>query len=138
MFEENDGRGDEAARRMVIQQEWLDLTDLVVKQRVCEATGEPLDARNTVAMTVSVSRGVSRLALVSAAHWDSGQGELTSADPAVDPDVLDGRKLAPHVGSAEWASGSPRSRRRSVPGAGPVQQPRPQLPGSPGAVPGVR
>ena len=134
----SDGHGDEAARRMIIQQDWLDLTDLVVKQRVCEATGEPLDARNTVAMTVSVGRGVSRLALVSAAHWDSGQGKLTSADPAVDPDVLDGRKLAPHVGPADWASGNPRSRKRSVSGTMPVQPPRRQMPSSPGVVPGAR
>jgi hypothetical protein len=123
---------------MIMQQDWLDLTDLVVKCRVCEVTGEPLDARNAVAMTVVVSPGVSRLAMVSAAHWDSGQGELTPADPKVDPDVLDGRKLAPYVGSPDWASQRPRSRKRSVPRAGPAQQPRPQVPGNAGVIPGIR
>ena len=138
MPEADDSQGDDAARRMIIEQDWLDLTDLVVKRRVCEATGEPLDARSTVAMTLAVSQGLSRVALVSAAHWDSRQGELTLADPRVDPDVLDGRELAPHVGSAKWASGYPRPGPRGVPGVGPVQQPRPRPPANSGPVPGVR
>jgi hypothetical protein len=36
----DDGQGDDdAARRMIMQQDWLDLTEIVVGVRVCEATG---------------------------------------------------------------------------------------------------
>ena len=136
MHDTSDGQGDQAARHMIAQRDWLDLTDLVVERRVCEATGVPLYPRDTVAMTVAVRPGVSRLALVSTAHWDSGVGELSSRDPQVDRDVLDGRKLAPHVGSPAWASGSLRSRKNAV--SGPVQQPRPQLPGNSAVVPRAR
>jgi hypothetical protein len=65
------------------------LADYVRRREVCDATGEPLDAAAAVAMTVTVAPGVSKFAVVTAAHWDGGEGALSSADP----DVLDGRLL---------------------------------------------
>lgn len=69
------------------------LADYVRRRKVCDATGEPLVAAAAVAMTVAVALGVSKFAVVTAAHWDAGEGALSSADPDVDPDVLDGRLL---------------------------------------------
>ena len=90
------------------------LADYVRRWKVCDATGEPLVAAAAVAMTVAVAPGVSKFAVVTAAHWDGGQGALSSADPAVDPDVLDGRLLfsrdtgqcgEPRAGTAlRWAT----------------------------------
>jgi hypothetical protein len=72
------------------------LADYVRRRKVCDATGERLAAAAAVAMTVTVAPGVSKFAVVTAAHWDGGQGALSSADPNVDPDVLDGRLLFSH------------------------------------------
>jgi hypothetical protein len=63
------------------------LRQIVQDHGVCQAIGQSLTAEDAVAMTVSVSPGVSRLAVVSGAHWDSGKGALSAADP----DALDGR-----------------------------------------------
>ncbi len=130
------GSGEDAFRmRKALRNDRMALTDIVRERRFCQATGEPLDPRHAVAMTVRVGPGLSRLAVVSAAHWDSGTGALTPADPDVDPDVLDGRKLVAPPQASAW---SPRSHGRRVQGTQPAQQPRPPVPGNAGMVPGVR
>jgi hypothetical protein len=126
------GGPGEAARKKALRDDRLTLTDLVRERRVCQATGEPLDPRSAVAMTVTVRPGASRLVVVSAAHWDGGTGAFSRADPNVDPDVLDGRKLITPIGARSW---EPRSRGRRI--QGPVQEPRPQVPPNAGMVPGV-
>lgn len=111
------GWGGDAAKRRVLREDRRTLTGIVRDHDTCDATGERLDILNAVAMTVSVSPGVSRLAVVTAAHWDSGKGALSAADPDVDPDVLDGRKLFAHEeavtppGGRERVLRSPESRR---------------------------
>jgi hypothetical protein len=128
------GSGKDAARKKILRYDRLTLTDIVRERRFCEATGEPLDPRYAVAMMVRVRPGDSRLAIVSATHWDSGTGALSSADPNVDPDVLDGRKLVAPAGAGAWY---PRSHGRRARETRPAQQPRPPVPGSAGVVPGV-
>jgi hypothetical protein len=107
------------------------LLAFVVRRGLCDATGEPLDARNAVAMTVMVEPGVSRLAVVTAAHWDGGTGALSFADPAADKDVLDGRRLfgdgpPPGALSREPAC-TPRPSSRV-----PLMQQPPRVPGTAG------
>jgi hypothetical protein len=81
------------SRRRAVHADQAALLAVVLRRGVCDATGEPLDVRNAVAMTVTVAPGVSRLAVVTRAHWEGGTGALSSADPAADKDVLDGRRL---------------------------------------------
>ena len=87
-----DDRNGEARGRAV-HADQAALLAFVLRRGLCDATGDPLDVRNAVAMTVTVEPGVSRLAVVTAAHWDGRHGALSSADPAADKDVLDGRRL---------------------------------------------
>jgi hypothetical protein len=122
---------------MIMRVDRVTLTTLVNGRRVCDATGEPLDPRCAVALTVTVRPGVSRLFVVTAEHWDSGLGPLTSGDPNVHPKVLDGRTLVAREGTRAWASESSPSRCRARE-TRPVPQPRPQIPGNTGVVPGVR
>ena len=134
------GRGGDAARRTRLRADRMALTGIVRDHGTCEATGERLDAENAVAMTVTVSPGVSRLAVVSAAHWDGGTGALSAADPDVDPDVLDGRKLfAPEEtstrpGGRERGLQPPRHRAAE---AKPVQRPPRSAEGRAGVSPRV-
>ncbi len=115
------------------------LAEIVRRRKVCDATGQPLDTAGTVAMTVTVAPGVSKLAVVTAAHWDAAQGALSSADPKVDPDVLDGRLLftgdarqSDHHGPASrTAVGKPPLSRPR----GPVQRPHPPAPARSGPAP---
>jgi hypothetical protein len=130
-----DGPGAGAARRIAAQQDRLALAQIVRNHGRCEATGERLDVTNAIAMTVAIEPGVSRLAVVSAAHWDSGNGPLSVADPNADPDVLDGRTLFPRedgdAGPARPERGQEPPRLRSG-GARPVQRllrPAPVRPG---------
>src|SRR5260370_11300100 len=81
------------SRRQARHADQAALLAFVLRRGTCDATGEPLDVRNAVAMTVTVEPGVSRLAVVTSAHWDGGKGALSAADPAADKDVLDGRLL---------------------------------------------
>jgi hypothetical protein len=90
-----DGEDADAVRRYIRQQDWTGLMQIVRERRTCEITGERLIAANAVAMMVTAGPGLPRLAVVSGAHWDGGNGALSSGDPNVDPDVLDGRKLSP-------------------------------------------
>jgi hypothetical protein len=52
------------SRRRAVHADQAALLAIVLRRGVCDATGEPLDARNAVAMTVTVAPGVSRLAVV--------------------------------------------------------------------------
>jgi hypothetical protein len=122
------GLAGDAVRRTALREDRMALAGIVRDHGTCEATGERLDAANAVAMTVAVSPGLSRLAVVSAAHWDSGKGPLSAADPDVDPDVLDGRKLF----AREQARTGSGGRERGLPSSGPrtsaakpVQRPPP-------------
>jgi hypothetical protein len=135
-----DGLGGGAARRMAVQQDRMALAQIVRDHRTCEATGERLDVASTVAMTVTVRPGVSRLAVVSAAHWDSGKGALSAADPDADPDVLDGRKLFTREDAGARRDGrergqEPPSRRPGV--AKPAQRLLRPASGHPGLTPRV-
>src|SRR3954447_23241788 len=58
------------SRRRARHADQAALLAIVLRRGVCDATGEPLDARNAVAMTVTVAPGVSRLAVVTRAHWE--------------------------------------------------------------------
>ena len=133
-----DGPGHDAVRQMIMRVDRVTLTTIVTRHRVCDATGEPLDPRCAVAMTVTIRPGVSRLAVVTAEHWDSGQGPLTPGDPNVHPDVLDGRTLVARERTRAWASESSSSRSRRAREVRAVQQPRQPVPGNAGVVPGVR
>lgn len=93
MSDSRDAQRTGESRRRAVHADRTALLAFVVRRGLCDATGDPLDVRNAVAMTVTVEPGVSRLAVVTAAHWDSGTGALSSADPAADKDVLDGRRL---------------------------------------------
>jgi len=103
-----DGGSGEAARWIAMVEDRMTLAEFVRDRGTCDATGEPLDVGNAVAMTVTVSPGVSKLAVVTGAHWDTGEGPLSAADPNVDPDVLDGRQLF----ARENASPRPEGRER--------------------------
>jgi hypothetical protein len=132
-----DQSGDLARQWKALRSDRYTLGEIVRDHRTCEATGAPLDVDDAVAMLVTVSPGVSRLAVVSGAHWDGGKGALSAADPLVDPDVLDGRTLF----SREAANTRPASRLRT-PGrraqrVQPVMQPSPPEPGGTGRVPRV-
>ena len=119
-------RGGDAASWTALRADRMALAGIVRDHGTCEATGELLDAENAVAMTVTVSPGVSRLAVVSAAHWDSGTGALSAADPDVDPDVLDGRKLFAREEAGTRRGGRERGPQSPGPrtdGAKPVQRP---------------
>jgi hypothetical protein len=134
------GLGGDAARRTVLREDRMALAGIVREHGTCEATGERLDAENAVAMTVTVSPGVSRLAVVSAAHWDSGNGALSAADPDVDPDVLDGRKLFAREEAGTRPGGSERGLQSPGPrtgGAKPVQRPPRSAEGRAGVSPRV-
>jgi hypothetical protein len=103
------------SRRRAVHADQAALLAIVLRRGVCDATGEPLDARNAVAMTVTVAPGVSRLAVVTRAHWEGGTGALSSADPAADKDVLDGRRLfgdGPPPGERHARGGDYARRRR--------------------------
>ena len=135
-----DGLGGDAARRAALRGDRIALTEIVRDHGTCEATGERLDAANAVAMTVMVSPGVSRLAVVSAAHWDSGKGALSAADPDVDPDVLDGRKLFAREDTSTQSGRRGRGPRSSGPQTGgvyPVQRPPRSAEGRDGMSPSV-
>ena len=137
MPDESDDLASDRARRMVVRQDRMTLRQIVAERVVCEATGTPLNVDDAVAMTVLVRRGVSRLAVVSGAHWDNGNGALSVADPDIDPDVLDGRKLFAREGTGARPGGRPPSPKRPTRGAVPMQQPRPQVPEGTGVVPRV-
>jgi hypothetical protein len=136
--------GDLARQKDALRRDRHALREIVRDRRTCEATGVLLEVEDAVAMIVSVSPGVSRLAVVSGAHWDNGDGPLSAADPAVDPDVLDGRTLFPSGATSTRSirvgarpDSSPQSPGRRARGTGLVPQPRPQEPGSTGVVPHV-
>jgi hypothetical protein len=129
-------QGSDRARWMIVRQDRMALQQIVRDNGACEATGQWLSAADAVAMTVAVRPGVSRLAVVSGTHWDSGIGALSAADPDVDPDVLDGRKLFAGGGKAQPSGGSPSPEHR-VRGAVPMQRPRQQVPEGTGAVPRI-
>ncbi len=135
-----DGLGGDAAMRMALQQDRMTLAEIVRDHVTCEVTEERLDVAITVAMTVTVKPGVSRLAVVSAAYWDIGKGALSAGDPFVDPDVLDGRRL---FGREHADAGRDGRERAQVPpgprpgGARPVQRPPQQAPGHAGLAPRV-
>jgi hypothetical protein len=120
--------GSAATRRMILRMDRMALAGIVRQHRTCEATGERLDVGNAVAMTVAVRPGVSRLAVVSAAHWDNGTGALSSADPGVHPDVLDGRQLFAPIGAATRSGAGRQSPERPARGAEPIRLQRPQVP----------
>jgi hypothetical protein len=76
---------------------------------------------------------VSRLAVVTRAHWEGGTGALSSADPAADKDVLDGRRLfgdGPPPGALDRGAAPARHR----PGRVRLLQPPPRVPGAGGPV----
>jgi hypothetical protein len=131
----SDQGGDLARQRDLLRRNREALGKIVRDRPTCEATGVLLDAENAVAMLVSVSPGVSRLAVVSSTHWDSGKGALSTADPNVDPDVLDGRTLFAggeantRPVSRPWPPGRPEE------GVGQVMQPPPQEAGGTGMLP---
>jgi hypothetical protein len=125
--------GDLARQRQSLRQDRYALGQIVGDRRTCEATGAPLDVEDAVAMLVSVSPGVSRIAVVSGTHWDSGNGALSAADPRVDPDVLDGRTLF----AANTRPAKRQSQGRGAQGVRPVMQPRPRETGSTGVMPRV-
>jgi hypothetical protein len=108
------------------------LLAIVLRRGVCDATGEPLDARNAIAMTVTVAPGVSRLAVVTRAHWEAGSGTLSSADPAADKDVLDGRRLFGNGPPPGALSRDARPQRQ--PSRMPLMQQPPRVPGAGGRV----
>lgn len=116
------------------------LVDYAERHQTCDATGEVLDPAEAVAMTLEVAPGVSTFAMVTAAHWDAGQGEFSASDPRVDPDVLDGRRLfrrglqapGPQPGRATSRRPVPDTHRR---GPAAVQQPRPVSPPQSGPSP---
>jgi hypothetical protein len=116
MADATGGLGNDRARRIAMLQDQLALWEIVAQRVVCDATGKRLDAGDAVAMTVAVNPGVSRLAVVSGAHSDSGSGALSAADPDVDPDVLDGRKLFTRKGADPQPTGRSRSAERRVRG----------------------
>ena len=129
-------RGSDLAMRLAVASDRAALAEYVRRRKVCDATGAPLDAAAAVAMTVTVAPGVSKFAIVSAAYWDAGEGALSSADPEVDPDVLDGRSLfGPQAGQRgePWALGGAAMRKPRMPHARrPAQWPRPSAPVSSG------
>jgi hypothetical protein len=101
MSDSADRQGDDQERREVEAADRAALVDYAKRRLICDATGERLHPAGSVAMTVQVAPGVSTFAMVTAAHWDSGEGELSASDPRVDPDVLDGRRLfGSHLGPA--------------------------------------
>jgi hypothetical protein len=130
-----DPGGDLARQREALRQDRYALGEIVRGRGTCEATGALLDVQDAVAMLVSVSPGVSKLAVVSGTHWDSGKGALSTADPNVDPDVLDGRNLFVHKEANMRPTAWPPSSRNQAQGPGPAMQPRPQEPGGTGLVP---
>jgi len=113
------GSDDLASQREAQRQDRYALGEIVRHRHTCEATGAQLDVEDAVAMLVRVSPGVSRLAVVSGTHWDSGKGALSATDPAVDPDVLDGRTLFGRLGRAPYqpVAVTKASSARSQPGA---------------------
>ena len=127
--------GADARRRTTLRMDRMALTGMVRQRGTCEATGERLDVGNAVAMTVTISPGVSRLALVSGTHWDSRMGALSSADPNVHPDVLDGRQLFKQAGTTVRPGQDPQSSQRRVRGAEPIRPQRPRVPGGTGFAP---
>src|SRR5438105_1124035 len=84
MSDSRDAQRKGESRRRAVHADQAALLAVVMRRGVCDATGEPLDVRNAVAMTVAVAPGVSRLAVVTAAHWAGGTGALSAADPAAD------------------------------------------------------
>ena len=129
-------RGSDLAMRLAVASDRAALAEYVRRRKVCDATGAPLDAAAAVAMTVTVAPGVSKFAIVSAAYWDAGEGALSSADPDVDPDVLDGRSLFGREAGQRgepWALSGAAMRKPRMPHARrPVQRPRPSAPVSSG------
>jgi hypothetical protein len=93
MSDSIDSRADDQDRQEVEAADRAALVDYAERRQRCDATGEPLEPEESVAMIVKVAPGVSTFAMVTAAHWDAGQGVLSAADPRIDPDVLDGRRL---------------------------------------------
>jgi hypothetical protein len=132
-----DRDGDLARQREALRQDRYALGEILRDRHTCEATGAPLNAEDAVAMLVSVGPGISRLAVVSGTHWDSGNGALSAADPDVDPDVLDGRTLFTNEESNTRHVIRPRSPGRAAHGVDPVVQPRPQEPGATGLAPRI-
>jgi hypothetical protein len=116
------------------------LEDYAERRGTCDATGEPLNPAESVAMTVGVAPGISTFAMVTAAHWDAGQGEFSTSDPRVDPDVLDGRQL---FRRDPQSTGRPSGRSAAIRrvtgldprGPGTVQQPCPVVPPAGGPSP---
>jgi hypothetical protein len=128
--------GSDLAMRLAVASDRAALAEYARRRKVCDATREPLDAAAAVAMTVTVAPGVSKFAMVTAAYWDAGEGALSSADPEVDPDVLDGRSL---FGRDAGQRGEPRAlssaavrKPRLSHSRRPVQRPRPSAPASSG------
>lgn len=128
---------DLARQRELLRQDRYALGQIVRDHRTCEATGAPLGAENAVAMLVAVSPGVSRVAVVSGAHWDSGTGALSAADPDVDPDVLDGRALFAPGATSTRPRSRPQALGRQAPTPEAVPQPRRQESRGTGVVPRV-
>jgi hypothetical protein len=123
---------DEGRRQDIEAADWAALVDYAERRATCDATGESLDPAESVAMTVGTAPGVSTFAMVTAAHWDGGQGALSAADPRVDPDVLDGRRV---FRLDQQSAGRRPSGVHLAPGAHPrgpgmVQQPRSTAPSS--------
>ena len=105
MSDSADRRGGDRERREAEAADRAALVDYAQQRLICDATGERLHPAGSVAMTVEVAPGVSAFAMVTAAHWDTGEGALSASDPRVDPDVLDGRRLfGSHLGLAESRS----------------------------------
>jgi len=88
-----DPRDDDLDRRETVAADRVALVDYAERRLICDATGEPLNPAESVAMTVEIAPGVSTFAMVTAAHWHAGEGELSASDPRVHPDILDGRLL---------------------------------------------
>jgi hypothetical protein len=139
MSDSLDPRSDHEDHQEVEAADQAALVDYAERRGTCDATGAPLNPAESVAMIVGVAPGVSTFAMVTAAHWDAGQGALSASDPRVDPDVLDGRRLfGRHPQPAERQPGRPAAARMVAGPRGPgvVQQPRPAVP--PGSGPSPR
>jgi hypothetical protein len=124
MSDSADRGGDDRERREAEATDRAALVDYAERRLICDATGERLQPAGSVAMTVEVAPGVSTFAMVTAAYWDGGEGELSASDPRVDPDVLDGRRLfGSHLGLAGSQPGRVAGAR---PSRAPIRvQPRP-------------
>jgi len=121
-----DPRGDDQHHREAAAADRAALVDYADRRIICDATGDPLNPAESVAMTVEVAPGVSTFAMVTAAHWHAAEGELSASDSRVDPDVLDGRQLFERDPRPASSHSPQRSRRRHR--QAPAR--RPTLPGS--------